>query len=136
MAIFLVLIYYHNNILEEKRKLSILIDINTIGLKRLSGEFKEFKDNGEEYLDDNNPFTNDLDVFGNNSIFQYINSTTTKGGREELVKILKRQKLFKKREIEERQEAIKELGEKIKWRQNLIVEGTIKKSKEFKRWCH
>ena len=131
VAIFLVLIYYHNNILEEKRKLSILIDINTIGLKRLSGEFKEFKDNGEEYLDDNNPFTNDLDVFGNNSIFQYINSTTTKGGREELVKILKRQKSFKKREIEERQEAIKELGEKIKWRQNLIVEGTIKKSKEF-----
>ena len=102
------------------------------GLKRLSGEFKNFKDNGSEYLDDEHSFINDLDaMFGNNSIFQYINSTVTKGGREELAKLLKREKVLTNNEIKERQEAIRELGEKAVWRQKIIVEGSLKKSKDM-----
>lgn len=82
IGIFLILAYYHNTMLENKKRLKLLRDINEKGLKRLSGEFKNFADNGEEYLDDEHSFINDLDVFGNNSIFQCINTTSTKGGRE------------------------------------------------------
>ena len=70
-------------------------------------------------------------MFGNNSIFQYINSTVTKGGREELAKLLKREKVLGSSEIKERQEAIRELGEKAAWRQKIIVEGNLKKSKDI-----
>ena len=129
-GIFLVLVFYHNSIFEYKRRIDLLISINEKGAKRLSGEFKDFKDNGSEYLDDKHPFGNDLDVFGNNSIFQYINTTVTKGGREELVKLLKREKVLNKYEIKERQEAIRELGEKAIWRQKIIVEGSLKKPKD------
>ena len=94
LMMFLILVFYHNNIFEYKKRLDLLVNINENGLKRISGQFKEFDDNGVEYLDDEHPYTNDLDVFGNNSIFQYINSTVTKGGREELVKILKREKIY------------------------------------------
>lgn len=131
IGLFLSLVIYHNNIFEYKKRLDLLVKINEKGLKRISGQFKDFKDSGLEYLEENHPFVNDLDVFGNNSLFQYINSTVTKGGREELVKLLKRKKAFNNIEIRERQEAIKELGQKAKWRQKLIVEGKLKNSKNM-----
>ncbi|MDR3593355.1 MutS-related protein [Clostridium sp.] len=130
IAVFLTLVFYHNNIFENKKRFDLLIEINEKGIKRLSGLFKEFEDNGIEYLENKHPFINDLDTFGNNSIFQYINSTVTKGGREELAKLLKRETILNKKEIKERQDAIRELGEKVEWRQNLIVEGNLKKSKD------
>lgn len=131
ISIFLILAYYHNTMLESKKRLKLLRDINEKGLKRLSGEFKNFVDNGEEYLDDDHSFINDLDIFGNNSIFQCINTTATKGGREILVQLLKREKSLSKDEIKERQEAVKELGEKVTWRQKLIIESGLKKAKDI-----
>ncbi|AWK50729.1 DNA mismatch repair protein MutS [Clostridium beijerinckii] len=131
IGVFLGLVFYHNNIFEYKKRIDLLININKNGLKRLSGEFKNLKDNGSEYLDDEHSFINDLDVFGNNSIFQYINTTVTKGGRTELSKLLKREKVLTNNEIKERQEAIRELGEKVIWRQKIIVEGSLKKSKDM-----
>lgn len=131
ITVFLALVFYHNNIFENKKRFDLLIDINEKGIKRLNGQFKSFEDNGMEYLEDNHPFTNDLDIFGDNSIFQYINSTVTQGGREELAKLLKREKILNKKEIKERQDAIKELGEKVEWRQNLIVEGKLKKPSDI-----
>ena len=131
VGVFFVLAFYHNNIFEYKKRIDLLMNINENGIKRLSGEFKNFKDNGLEYLDDQHSFINDLDVFGNNSIFQYINSTVTKGGREELAKLLKREKVLNSNEIKERQGAIRELGEKVIWRQKIIVEGNLKKSKDM-----
>lgn len=128
IVFFIGLVIYHNNIFEYKERLDLLIKINEKGLKRISGQFKEFNDNGIEYLEENHPFINDLDVFGHNSIFQYINSTITKGGKEELVKILKREKVFNYIEIKERQIATKELGDKAQWRQKLIVEGKLNNS--------
>ena len=74
VIIFLILVFYHNNIFEYKKRLDLLININENGIKRTSGKFKDFVDNGLEYSYDEHPFINDLDVFGNNSIFQYINS--------------------------------------------------------------
>jgi len=131
VGVFLGLVFYHNNIFEYKKRIDLLININKKGLKRLSGEFKNLKDNGSEYLDDEHSFINDLDVFGNNSIFQYINTTVTKGGRTELSKLLKRETALTNNEIKERQEAIRELGEKVIWRQKIIVEGSLKKSKDI-----
>jgi len=131
LGLFLFLIFYHNNIFELKKRIDLLVYINQNGLKRINNEFTSFEDNGSEYLDDEHPFINDLDVFGDNSIFQYINTTVTKGGREELVRLLKNEKKLNKNEIIKRQQAIKELGEKAAWRQNLIVEGSVKKSKDI-----
>jgi len=130
IIIFLILVFNHNNIFEYKKRIDLLININENGLKRLTGEFKKIKDNGSEYLDYNHSFINDLDVFGNNSIFQYINSTVTKGGREELAKLLKREKVLTNNKIKERQEAIRELGENVVWRQKIIVEGRLNRSRD------
>ena len=45
-----------------------------------SGEFLDF-DHGMEFLQDNHPYAADLDIFGQGSIFQIINRTSTQEGK-------------------------------------------------------
>ncbi|MBB6622657.1 MutS-related protein [Clostridium gasigenes] len=127
IGVFIIVAYFHNNRLEEKRKNQIIVDVNEKGLKRIDGTWREFKDKGEEFLEDTHGFSGDLDVFGASSLFQWINSTNTKFGRISLANILKLNKIPRKEEIIERQSAIKELSDKVDWRQKLIVESTFKK---------
>lgn len=129
--IFLSLIFYHEKLYMKKKRNDMFININNEGLKRINGEFKKFKENGAEFLDGNHNYVNDLDVFGDNSLFQFMNTTISKGGRLLLAKILKRDIKFSKEEIVERQEAIQELSEKISWRQKIIVEGRLQKARDI-----
>ena len=139
--IFVFFAYQHNIKINRKKELEIYLNINQKGINRIKGQFKEEIDDGKEYLNEKHPFVNDLDVFGRSSLFQMINSTKTKFGREKLVKILSLKKLPSKEEIIKRQEAIRELGNKIDFRQRLEVKSTIKKSglkdtKDLIKWMN
>lgn len=125
--IFLFFAYSHNLKINRKKELEIYLNINKRGINRINGSFREEIDNGEEYLNEKHPFINDLDIFGRSSLFQMINSTKTKFGRENLVEILSLKKLLNKKEIIKKQEAIRELGSKIEFRQRLEVRSTIEK---------
>ena len=125
---FIIIAIFHNRKIKDRKESQLFISINKRGLDRISGNFKNVKDKGEEFLDEKHPFTSDLDVFGRNSLFQMINSTKTKFGREKLSEIISLKEIPTKEEIIKRQEAIKELGEKVKWRQEIEVKSTLKKS--------
>ncbi|MDU3545810.1 MAG: DNA mismatch repair protein MutS [Clostridium sp.] len=128
VGIFIVVAYYHNKRIQEKREYEIYININRNGINRIMGTFKEREDKGEEFLSDEHPFASDLDVFGRNSLFQMINSTKTKFGRAKLSQMLNLNAIPSREEILKKQEAINELGKKVEWRQRLEVKSTIKKS--------
>ena len=128
VGIFIVVAYYHNKRIQEKREYEIYININRNGINRIKGTFKEREDKGEEFLSDEHPFASDLDVFGRNSLFQMINSTKTKFGRAKLSQMLNLNAIPGREEILKKQEAINELGKKVEWRQHLEVKSTIKKS--------
>lgn len=125
IILFLVVVGFHNKFLQKKKKQEIMIEINEQGLRRLNGEFKNEEDKGEEYIDEKHPYTYDLDIFGDNSLFQLINTTVTKAGREALAKILSRNTISTAEEINKKQKAIDELGKKVKWRQKLILNGKL-----------
>ena len=125
---FIIIAIIHNKKIIKRNEYKIYIEINNRGINRINGTFKEQEDKGEEFLDDKHPFSSDLDIFGRNSLFQMINSTKTKFGRERLSKIISLKDIPNKTEIINRQEAIKELGEKINWRQELEVKSTFNKS--------
>lgn len=130
-AILVGVVIYHNKIINNKIKIVRFLEINEKGVKRINGEFRTIEDDGSEYIDDSHPFSSDIDIFGKSSLFQLINDTLTKGGRERLVSYLSLRKLPTKESVEKKQEAIKELGEKISWRQELLVKGkTIIKNKK------
>ena len=139
LIIFLVLVFYHSKLLELKKRGELFINANEVGLKRINGEFKSFEDDGKEFLDEKHEYINDLDIFGKNSLFQYINSTVTKGGRELLASTLSLKKGTNVLEIKEKQEGIKELSNKSVFRQKMYVEGLMKNAQnvdlnEFIEW--
>lgn len=126
--LFIIVAIFHNSKIKMRKECELYININKRGIDRINGNFKEQEDKGEEFLDDKHPFISDLDVFGRNSLFQMINSTRTKFGREKLSKIISLKDIPNRTEIVNRQEAIKELGEKVNWRQELEVRSTFNKS--------
>lgn len=68
---------------------------------------------GEAFINDKHPYSTDLDVFGDFSLFKQINRSRTAAGMRILSSFfLKSQS---KEEIEARQQAVKELKEKREW---------------------
>ena len=75
LIVFLITVSIHGKKINEKERLEIIIEVNDKGLKRLNGGYKEFEDKGEDLLEEGHPFAEDLDIFGQNSLFQMINTT-------------------------------------------------------------
>ena len=97
-----------------KRKLQRcdhLIEINQVEINALNGDYSRF-DPGAEFVDHDHPYTHDLDIFGLNSLFQYINRTATIFGKNRLADYFQNAYQLKD-EITERQAATRELSENV-----------------------
>ena len=124
LILFIWVASIHNKVINNKKYSSALFEINLKSLKRLKGEWTSFTDNGEEFLDSNNRYTGDLDIFGKNSLFQWINTSSTYTGRMNL----KDKLLVPPKNIEEiklKQDAIYELSKKVSFRQRLTAESSL-----------
>lgn len=98
---------------ETRGRLQSLVKINTIEIDVLNGDASKL-DSGEEYKNTDHPYSFDIDIFGNNSFFQFVNRTVTKSGKEKLVTLLNANDI---ENIQGKQEAIAELSKMPKWRQ-------------------
>jgi len=101
--------------------LKALIEYNQKELDYLNGDFSSL-DKGELFNDPNHPYSNDLDVFGEESIFQVINRCITPNGTSHMAETLLNPCLDKTT-IEDRQEATGELIKKADWYQKFLVSG-------------
>ncbi|MDD4752598.1 MAG: DNA mismatch repair protein MutS [Desulfitobacteriaceae bacterium] len=128
LAVFIFLVFKHQQAKRDSDYAALMKKINEDSLKRLLGEWNSFPDTGKEFCEDNHPFTSDLDIFGINSLFQWISIAHTYLGRRRLAHILARPPENSK-EIKARQEAVQELARKLKWRQQFQVEGIISSDK-------
>ena len=77
------IIYSHGKAHKKKDYYETLLKINQAELKALNGNYDDFKD-GEEYNSPDHPYTDDLDVFGKNSLFQSLNRASTFIGTDKL----------------------------------------------------
>lgn len=98
--------------------------LNSRGLERLAGKWTLFPNSGAEFAEEDHPYASDLDLFGQASVFQWINSAVTPLGRETLAKVLKHPPQDAA-EISERQSAVTELAQNLAWRQRLQAEGML-----------
>lgn len=126
---FIYAVIQHDRIINKKRIVEALIRVNELSIKRIDGDWKEFDDNGEEYLNGEHSYAGDLDIFGKASLFQYVNETSTYMGKVKLRDTLSQHR-FSIDEIYKRQEAIKELSFYTKFRQRFSAQRFIKKGKE------
>jgi hypothetical protein len=115
---------------KSKRKTAVLKKIVEDELLALGHSFSHFK-NGAEFLNTDHFFSYDLDLFGEGSLFQFINRTSTLSGREKLAGWLINPSL-QKNEIAKKQEAIRELSQIPEWRLHFLANGKMfKESKEM-----
>lgn len=107
-----------------------LMEINDNGLQRLTGEWTSFPDKGEDLSEPDHFYSGDLDIVGQGSVFQYINSCSTQSGRNKLKEILFSHP-GKAEEIIRRQDAVTDLSNRLYFRQRLQGEGfNLKESQE------
>lgn len=83
---------------------------------------------GKRHEEEEHPYSNDLDLFGHNSLFQYINRTVTPGGEKVLAHQLK-YPLTNKEAILRRQETIQEMCSKPLWLLNFSTLGSLESYK-------
>ena len=124
LIFFIPLIILHNHYFNKRKYSIVLLKINEESLKRIHGEWNSFTDDGSEFLDDSHNYSQDLDIFGPGSLFQFINTTITYLGRRKLREFL----ISPTRSAEEiinRQEAVQELTQKLGWRQQYQAEGML-----------
>lgn len=126
-GIFILLIRFHNKISIQKELKQAIITINKNEISFLNREKIPFE-NGIEFNDFEHTYAYDLDIFGENSLFQNLNRTFTYIGKKFLGNSLL--KISTNNEIIENQEAIKELSEKINWRQDFMSIAKISNDKK------
>jgi DNA mismatch repair ATPase MutS len=125
LAAFSLLLFFVNRssrLSARKKLLEELRSINQGEIKALKWEFGDY-DPGISFMDQDHPYSSDLDIFGNGSLFQYLNRTSLARGRECLAGWLSRP--AGPAVILERQRAVDELCDKLDWRQEFYARGSL-----------
>jgi DNA mismatch repair ATPase MutS len=120
-GLFLCFVKLFSSHSEKRGFLDNLAVINQNEADALSGNLSPF-DSGNSYIDIRHDFSFDIDLFGPASLFQFLNRTVTGYGREILANWLSDPFRFSK-ELLPRQEAIREIALKDKWRHEFMASG-------------
>ena len=108
---------------KNKTKLHIesLIDINNNEIYALNYDYNNFEA-GSEYIETTHPYSFDLDIFGEGSLFQFLNRTSTQTGKDKLALWLSTPELNPEN-ITSKQDSIRELSGMIDCRQDFNASG-------------
>lgn len=123
-VLFLWLLKLYSSHASKKEFFGNLSVINMNEANAISGDFSAF-DGGNSYADAGHDFSNDVDLFGSSSLFQYLNRTVTGYGRDILAGWLSDPFLLSS-QLVLRQETIKEIAARKKWRHEFMAYGMNK----------
>ncbi len=119
--LFLCLVKLFSKHSERREFIANLALINQNEAAAVTGNLSAF-DDGNSYTDIRHDFSFDIDLFGPASLFQYMNRTVTGYGRDILAGWLSGSFILSK-DLTARQEAVKELALKDKWRHEFMATG-------------
>ncbi|MEI6750222.1 MAG: hypothetical protein WCM93_13770 [Bacteroidota bacterium] len=114
---FLALSFIDSRLKRRIKIAGIYIQINKKEVSALNGNYTGF-DPGNEFIDQSHDYTHDLDIFGEGSIFQYINRTATIFGKLRLAEYFSNA-FGQSDKVIQRQKAVQELSEMVDVRQKL-----------------
>ncbi len=133
-GLFLFLVKRYDKLQQQKRFFTALAGYNERENVFIETNQSSY-DAGEEYEAPHHPYSYDLDLFSEGGLFSYLNRCSTSFGKEALAADLLNPDVAA---IQERQQAVKELAEKIDFRQRLYAHGSLHPSKkrELDRLLH
>ena len=114
---FVFLVLRHQSLVNERKLCEQLIQINGVEIDALNRKYSSLPE-GSEFIDAKHYYSNDIDLFGKGSFFQYMNRAATVSGRKALADLLLENDPD---QILSRQEVITELSEKVSWRQRFLA---------------
>ena len=134
---FFILVKVHNRLYFRKEQLETQLKLNQDELKGLEGDYSVF-DEGSEFVDAGHPYSYDLDLFGRKSLFQALGRTCTHIGKQTLAAWMQHH-LTEKAAIETRQESIRDMSQRMEFREAFRVTGSINRGadsdeEEISRW--
>jgi hypothetical protein len=121
VAAFIVLAVLQEKLLASIRYRTRAISFYERGLARLRGRWAGSGETGERFLDPAHPYARDLDLFGHASLFEYLSTARTRAGEETLARWLLA--AASADEIFARQAAVRELEERVGFRELLFCSG-------------
>ena len=123
ILVFIFLTLWDSQIIYRQHLIEELLRINPWESDYLAGNFSAL-DQGERFNDPAHPYAHDLDLFGEDSLFQHLNRTVTFSGTQKLVSWLL--SLSKDPEvIHSRQQAAEELCAEPEWCQHFRAAGAL-----------
>jgi len=122
--IYLLLAVIHWKVEKLLNENTIKRKINGDYIDRMDGNWGHFSDKGDEYIDRSHNYSFDLDIFGENSLFQYLNTTKTHYGRQQFVKDLT-DPSYDLEKIKNRQKAVWELSSNKNFTVDLQFYGSL-----------
>ena len=121
---FLFLVSRHSDLKYQKSKKEALKRINAIELQVLERNYGQLE-NGNEFAADQHYFSQDIDLFGEGSFYQITNRTQLMEGSQLLASIYTENAIT---DIPAKQEAIREMAEKVDWRQEFSAMAALTKT--------
>lgn len=121
LAAFLWLVKQSVNTEKQLNYFRNLVDINTNEVKAIRRDYSPFSP-GNEYIHPDHDYSYDLDLFGENSFFQFLNRTVTFGGKNRLAESIQNS-CQDAETIRQKQMAIMELADTLDWRQQFLASG-------------
>lgn len=122
--LFVFLVLRYQKLQRDRKLIGHLFSLNQKEIRALKGDYHTFP-SGAEFSDPSHSYSNDIDLFGKGSFFQFLNRTATFSGKSKLASMLLENNM---EHIEQKQAVIKELAPKISWRQNFIANARMVKN--------
>jgi hypothetical protein len=119
---FFFLIKKHSKFFDKRSHFENLVRLNSNEIKALQGDYSNFS-TGTSFQNAHHPYSYDLDVFGEGSVFQIINRSNTLSGIKKFAQCLTNP-LSRKEQIDAQQDSIRELASKIEFRQHFQAAGS------------
>ncbi len=124
IAVFIYLVTKHSQLQYQRDLKKAMIAQNEVELEVLNRAFHHLP-TGEKYADPRHYYSQDIDLFGKGSFFQYINRTALDSGSDFLANLFTENSIDN---IPEKQEAISELSKMSKWRQQFSAIASLVKT--------
>ncbi|WP_114778315.1 MutS-related protein [Botryobacter ruber] len=128
-GLFILVMRWHARLDYIYQQLRLLRKLNLEEAERLQGKLQQF-DGGFTFVNEQHPYTSDLDIFGQNSLFQLVNRSVSSVGKAKLANWMKAAAPVD--EIEQRQQAVAELAHpsQLEWLQAFIAKSRHYKHQE------
>jgi len=120
---FVFLVVWHLRLDKRERRLTAAIVYHRWAIDRLDGKFEGYPSKGDRFVSDDHPYTLDLGIFGQGSVFQLIDSTRTRRGEDTLAQWLGEPS--RPTAVLARQEAVRDLALREAMREEMAVLGAL-----------